>query len=206
MKMSKKQIKIGVFGGTFDPIHIGHLEIAKAAMAEAELDEVLFMVAGKPWQKIDQEISPARDRLELASVAIEYIEGFLVSDLEVKRKGESYTADTLKELTDFYEKENQPASLFFILGSDVMSQIETWKRLEEVKELATFIIVERPDFKLSEDFFKQNDFNLKYLTVEGPYLDISATDIRERIKNNQDIEAFLPEPVIKIIKERKLYG
>lgn len=196
------QVKTGILGGTFDPIHIGHIEIAKAAMNEVGLDKVIFMVAGNPWQKSAEGVSNAEDRFAMVDVAVAGIEGFEASDMEIKRmrnQDNTYTIDTLHELA-----ENQAGELFFIIGSDVMGELDTWERPEEVKELATFIILERPNSKSPK--INSESQNVKALNIKGPYLDISATDIRQRIKNNQSVESLLPQEVFRIIKERKLYS
>ncbi len=216
--MAKLQGKIGILGGTFDPVHNGHIAIAKAAMKEAALDKVILMVANVPWQKIGQKIdskthkiSSAKDRLEMVEAAVFSEDGLEAGDNEIRRGGDTYAVDTLKELE---------GELYFILGSDVMAEIDTWVNPEEVKRLAKFIVVERPDFPcdskdgsggVGDEVNGENnaggkvDDSVRAIKVKGPYLDISSSDIRSRIKSDKEVSNLLPEPVLKLISDKNLY-
>lgn len=196
------QARIGILGGSFDPIHNGHIEIAKAAKDEVGLEKVLFVVAGDPWQK-ENIVASAEERFEMVRLAIEGIEGFEASDMEIKRGGKTYTIDTLRELKKTLGTD---AELFFILGSDVLRELETWKQPEEVKKLVRFISVARPS---SGQEHLAEDLPESVISIFGPYLDISATDIRAKLEKEEleknELESLLPNSVLEFIQKRKLY-
>src|SRR5688572_955042 len=133
--------RIGVFGGTFDPIHVGHLVTAVNVRHELSLDEVLLVVANDPWQKTGHQlVTPAQDRLAMVTAAIENVKGISASDVEIRRGGASYTADTLRDL----QRERPDAELFLILGSDAAAGLPTWEHVDEVRALSTLVVVTRP--------------------------------------------------------------
>ncbi len=196
--MGKKQV--GIFGGTFDPIHSGHLAIAESAKKEAGLDLVLFMVAGDPWQKAAEDVSPAEDRLLMVEAAVSNMPGgFEASNLEIVRGGPSYMVDTLTELKPMN------AELFLILGSDVAGELETWERPQELKHLCRLIVVRRPGFEGAGLLgLAKNGWNV--LEIEGPMLDISGTEIRKRLNAGLPVGDVLSDSVLKVIIERNIYG
>jgi nicotinate-nucleotide adenylyltransferase len=185
-------------GGTFDPIHYGHLVCAEEARWQFELDEVVFAPTGQPWQK--REVSPAEDRYMLTMLATAPNEKFSVSRLDIDRKGPTYTRDTLREFKDFYGDE---ADLFFITGADAVLDILSWKDPDEVLDLAQIIAATRPEYDLSK--LDQAKIAGRVKTMQIPALSISSTDIRERVKAGRPIRYLVPREVLRYIEERSLY-
>ncbi|MCX7620516.1 MAG: nicotinate-nucleotide adenylyltransferase [Acidimicrobiales bacterium] len=189
--------RLGVFGGTFDPPHIGHLVAAVNARYALGLDRVLFVVANEPWQKVGaRPVSPAAVRLEMVRAAVEGVEGLEPSDLEIKRGGPSYTVDTLDELASM----NPGCELFLILGWDAASSINTWERAERLASLASIVVVDRPH---SEPL--QLPTGWTWTHVDIPQLDISSTDLRRRVGEGRPIDFLVPPGVISCIAEHCLY-
>lgn len=190
--------RIGVFGGTFDPPHLGHLVIAVNVRYELDLDVVLFVVAAEPWQKVGtRPLTPAADRLALVEAAVADIDGLEASRREIDRGGPSYTADTLREL----RADDPEAGLFVVLGRDAALGILTWDRWGELPDLATFVVVDRPgapDLPLPGEF--------QWRRVEAPRLEVSSTDLRARVVDGRPLDFLLPPAVISCIEERHLYG
>ena len=189
-------MRIGVLGGTFDPIHMGHLAIAEQARDRLELEEVCFVPAGTPWMKAGQALSSAQDRLCMVRKAVEENPFFRVSTVELDRSGPSYTVETLRELQEDYGPD---ARLFFILGTDAFARFGEWKEPEMVLSLATLVVVDRPGSTPSEDV----GGNIE--RIEGVHLDISARDIRRRVAEGASIRYLVPEPVERHIYARGLY-
>ncbi|MFV8826752.1 nicotinate-nucleotide adenylyltransferase [Alkalihalobacterium sp. APHAB7] len=188
--------KIGILGGTFDPPHIGHLLIAQEVLEQCKLDELWFMPANIPPHKKNDDVSSVTDRIEMVTKAIEGVEQFIVSTVELERKGPSYTVDTLKEL-----KMRLPdVEFYFIIGGDMIEQLHTWERIDELFEYVTFVGLQRPGYSHSSKYEEK----LKLLTI--PQVDISSSDIRDRLKDGRSIRYFVPEQVRQFIEERKLYG
>jgi nicotinate-nucleotide adenylyltransferase len=196
MVRSAKGRRIGVFGGTFDPPHIGHLVAAVDAQRELGLDVVLLVVANVPWQKVEsREISPAEDRLALVRAAAEDTPFLQVSDIEIRRGGSSYTADTLAEL----RREEPDAELFVILGNDAAAGFATWERYEEVAEAATLVVVDRPGTPTPVDP------RFDWVRVDIPELEISSTELRARVAAGRSIRYLTPPGVASAIADRSLY-
>ena len=196
MVRSAKGRRIGVFGGTFDPPHIGHLVAAVDAQRELGLDVVLLVVANVPWQKVEsREISPAEDRLALVRAAAEDTPFLQVSDIEIRRGGSSYTADTLAEL----RREEPDAELFVILGNDAAAGFATWERYEEVAEAATLVVVDRPGTPTPVDP------RFDWVRVDIPELEISSTELRTRVAAGRSIRYLTPPGVASAIADRSLY-
>jgi nicotinate-nucleotide adenylyltransferase len=185
-------------GGTFDPIHLGHLVCAEEARAQFSLDEVIFVPAGKPWQK--EEVSPAEDRYLMTMYATAANVHFSVSRIEIDRGGPTYTADTLEELNEFY---GESGDLFFITGADAVLEILTWKDPEAVLSQGHFIAATRPDYDLSK--LDPDRFRGRVSVVEIPALAISSTDIRRRVSRGRPIRYLVPDEVANYITERGLY-
>jgi nicotinate-nucleotide adenylyltransferase len=189
--------RLGVFGGTFDPPHVGHMAVAVNARHALDLDEVLLVVAGEPWQKVgEREISPAEDRLAMVEAAVGDVAGLEPCDVEVRRSGPSYTADTLAELHDA----EPDAELFLVLGSDAAAGLDTWERGEEVQRLATVVVVDRPG-----EEGERPPPGWRYRRVECPRLEVSSTDLRARVLDGRPLDYLVPEPVISCIAARRLY-
>lgn len=189
--------RLGVMGGTFDPIHLGHLVAASEALHAFGLDRVLFVPAGRPWQR--EHYSSAEDRYLMTVLAAETHQSFAVSRAEIDRRAPTYTADTLQELRDVYPG----AELRFIAGADAVLNLGTWKGLERVAELAEVIAVTRPGSDLSGLEVGENW--PKVTVLEMPGIGVSATDIRERVRAERPIDYLLPAEVVSYIRERGLY-
>lgn len=188
--------RVGVFGGTFDPPHIGHLVAAIDARDDLDLDLVLLVVANVPWQKLgERRISDAADRLAMVRAVADDVDGLEASDIEIARGGMSFTADTLNHL-----REKQPqAELFVILGNDAAAGFDTWERHEEVAELAHLVVVDRPGTPTPIDD------GFEWTRVDIPELEISSTELRERIADGRSIRFMVPDGVASLIEERGLY-
>lgn len=184
-------------GGTFDPIHLGHLVAASEALHAFDLDQVLFVVAGRPWQR--EEYSHAEDRYLMTVMAAGTHQSFAVSRAEIDRRGETYTADTLQGLRDVYPE----AALSFIAGADAVLNLGTWKGLERIAGLAEIVAVTRPGSDLSQLQVGEQWPQVTILDVPG--IDISATEIRDRVRADRPIDYLVPDGVITYIKERGLY-
>jgi nicotinate-nucleotide adenylyltransferase len=189
--------RLGVFGGTFDPPHVGHLVTAVNVRWDLGLDRVLIVVANDPWQKSgSREVSKPEDRLALCEAAVGDVPGLEVSDVEVRRGGVSYTADTLAELRD----EEPGRDLFLIVGSDAAAAIPTWERVDEVRRLATIVVVTRPG-AADADPLPGWDWR----RIETPRLEVSSTELRDRVVEGRPLDYLLTPPVIAAIEERGLY-
>jgi len=191
-------------GGTFDPIHFGHLVTAEEALVQFNLDRVLFMPAGHPALKAKQQITPAEDRYLMTVIATAANPDFDVSRLEVDRPGLTYTIDTLRALHDEY---GPAAELFFITGADAVWEIVGWKDAEEIAGLATYIAATRPGYDLeaarASHEGKATAFCIEY--IEVPALAISSTDLRARVAARRAIRYLTPEAVGAYIEKRGLY-
>ncbi|WP_042402986.1 nicotinate-nucleotide adenylyltransferase [Streptacidiphilus carbonis] len=189
--------RIGVMGGTFDPIHHGHLVAASEVASQFHLDEVIFVPTGEPWQKDGRPVSPAEDRYLMTVIATASNPQFSVSRIDVDRKGPTYTTDTLRDL----RAEHTDADLFFITGADALSQIFSWRNAEELFDLAHFIGVTRPGHTLSDPGLPEGGVSL----VEVPALAISSTDCRDRVAAGEPVWYLVPDGVVRYIDKRRLY-
>lgn len=198
-------MKLGVFGGTFDPIHIGHLIVAEDARVQLGLDKVLFVPAGQPWLKADRQVTEARHRLAMVERAVASNPCFRASDIEVARPGPTYTADTLAELR---RKLGSDAEIYFILGLDSLRQLSRWHRPERVLEMCTVVGVSRPgagDFDPGTLDAITPGASSKVVLLRVPLIDISGTDIRRRVAAGLSIKYRVPEAVEAYIYEQGLY-
>ncbi len=197
--------RLGIMGGTFDPIHYGHLVAAEMARSEFGLGKVLFIPAGKPPHKDRSDITDAELRLEMIKLAIQGNPAFAVSTLELERKGKSYTVDTLRDLHRTWPDHK----LYFITGSDALCEIFSWYKAEEILMLTNFIGAARPGFDATNFLLQLQqehpEFHGRIHYLEVPALAISSTDIRERVKTGLPIRYLLPEPVRQYILQNKLY-
>jgi nicotinate-nucleotide adenylyltransferase len=196
--MPSKKKKIGILGGTFDPIHWGHLILAEQAAEKFQLNKVIFIPCAHPPHKKGKKISPAKKRWDMVKLAIQGNPKFLVSDLEIKRGGYSYTVDTLTQLKKIYPK----SELYFLTGSDMLKDIYNWRKPEKIYKLAKLVIAFRPSF---DKINRKNKFVLKSLFLEIPAVDISSTQIREKIKNKESIKYLVHPEVERYIKKKRLY-
>lgn len=187
--------KIGIFGGTFDPIHNGHLVAAKAVANQLKLDKVLFVPTGNSWQK--SAGTPAEIRSEMVALAISDEPLFELSRVDVDREGPTYTIDTLRELAISHPGDE----LWFILGTDAMANLKTWKDYEKLFGLANFAVVTRPGFAVH----LPAGFESKIRVLEIPALDISATEVRTKIEAGQSISDLVPVEVANYIGTHKTY-
>ena len=199
--MKKGWFKLGIMGGTFNPIHHGHLAAAEFVRDEFKLNEILFVPSGQPPHKHKGEIASPEHRWMMALLATDTNEYFSVSSVEIDRGGESYTRDTILELKEIY---GGKGDFYFITGADAIAEISTWHKTENLPELAKFIAVSRPGYKLDKDKIDPRFRRCTYL-VEVPALAISSTEIRERIRRGKTIKYLVPEIVGKYIYKNKLY-
>ncbi|MEV7790656.1 nicotinate-nucleotide adenylyltransferase [Streptomyces sp. NPDC087512] len=189
--------RLGVMGGTFDPIHHGHLVAASEVAAQFHLDEVVFVPTGEPWQKSHRAVSAAEDRYLMTVVATVENPQFSVSRIDIDRGGPTYTVDTLRDLRAL----NPDTDLFFITGADALAQILTWRDSEELFSLAHFIGVTRPGHTLSDAGLPKGGVSL----IEVPALAISSTDCRARVAQGEPVWYLVPDGVVRYIDKRQLY-
>jgi nicotinate-nucleotide adenylyltransferase len=193
--------RLGVMGGTFDPIHFGHLVTAEEALSQFSLDEVVFVPTGLPWMKEERDVSPAEDRYLMTVIATASNPRFSVSRVEIDRDGPTYTIDTLRALA----AANRDAELYFITGADAIFEIFDWKDPDEVLHLAHFIAATRPGYDLRrfETRSERKQPNVSAMNI--PALAISSTDVRERVRDGRPIRYLLPEGVKSYIEQAGLF-
>ncbi len=195
--MSRERPRLGVMGGTFDPIHHGHLVAASEVQTVFDLDEVIFVPTGQPWQKEDRQVSPAEHRYLMTVVATASNPRFTVSRVDIDRPGETYTVDTLRDL----HRARPEAELYFITGADALAQILSWKDNDELWELAHFVGVTRPGHQLSGTGVPGERVSL----LEVPAMAISSTDCRRRVGDDQPVWYLVPDGVVQYIAKHRLY-
>lgn len=196
--------KIGILGGTLDPIHIGHMIIAETALEELQLEKVIFMPSGNPPHKDKKSISDNIHRENMVKLSIEDNERFVFSDFEMKREGIIYTADTLKLLKEKY----MDMDIFFILGADSLLAIETWYKPGVIFENCTIVVADRDksnDSIINMIKHLEERYNAKIIYIKSPMVDISSSDIRQKIKNGKSIKYLVDYKVEKYIIDNKLF-
>ena len=196
---------IGVLGGTFDPIHIGHLTIAEAVRSRLNLAEILFVPAGVPWLKTDRPISAVEHRVEMVRLAIADKPYFKLSEVDVKRAGPSYTVDTIADLQGQTGSEDE---LFLILGWDSLVELPEWHEPSRLITMCRLVVVPRPGYprpKLKSLEASIPGISQRAILMDGPEIDISALNIRERVAKGLSVHHLVPEPVNRYIKEHGLY-
>ncbi len=188
--------RLGLFGGTFDPPHVGHLVTAVNVRHALQLDVVLMIVANVPWQKDGgRRITPAEDRFAMVEAAVEGVEGLTASRLEIDHGGNSYTADTLTALRALHPS----AELFTIVGDDAAAGLPTWERFHEVVANSHLVVVDRPGAPV------ELPSGFEWLRVEVPRLEVSSTDLRARIGDGRPLDYLVTNPVLDVIRARGLY-
>ena len=190
--------RIGVLGGTFDPIHNGHLVAASEVAHVLELAEVVFVPTGQPWQKESRELAPPEDRYLMTVIATAFDPLLSVSRVDIDRPGETYTVDTLSDLR---AARGPDAEFFFIMGADALSGIKSWHKTENLFSLAHFVGCTRPGHPIDLDGLDERDVTL----IEIPALEISSTACRERVRTGRPIRYLVPDGVIQYIAKRGLY-
>jgi nicotinate-nucleotide adenylyltransferase len=195
--------RLGVMGGTFDPIHNGHLVTAEEALHQFHLDEVAFIPTGRPWMKAGREVAPAEHRYLMTVIATASNPRFSVSRLEIERDGPTYTVQTLQELRRTADGELE---LFFITGADAMLEIFQWKDPEEVLGQAHFIAATRPGYDLARFERQASSSHPNVSVMQVPALAISSTDIRRRVASGLPIRYLVPDAVVTYIRKAGLYG
>lgn len=191
--------RVGVMGGTFDPVHHGHLVAASEVAERFDLDEVVFVPTGRPWQKSAREVSAPEDRYLMTVIATASNPRFSVSRIDIDRDGPTYTVDTLRDL---HAERGDDVSLFFITGADALAQILSWRQADEAIGLAHFVGVTRPGHVLADPGLPDGRVSL----VEIPALAISSSDCRERVGRKQPIWYLVPDGVVQYIAKRGLYS
>ncbi len=189
--------RLGVFGGTFDPVHVGHLVAAVNARHALRLDRVLMVVANQPWQKSHRVVAPVEDRLAMLEAAVGGVEGIKASRIEIDRGGESFTADTLEELS----RSEPSAELYLVVGADVARQLHTWRREEVARRLATLVVVDRPGAAVPDV-----DAGWRVERVAIPHLDVSSSELRTRVAAGLPLDFLVPSAALALLRHRGLYA
>jgi nicotinate-nucleotide adenylyltransferase len=195
---SRRAPRLGVMGGTFDPIHHGHLVAASEVAHAFALDEVVFVPTGEPWQKDGRKVSPAEDRYLMTVIATASNPRFSVSRVDIDRPGPTYTIDTLRELRSM---RGEDADFFFITGADALSKMMSWQDAADLFKLAHFVGVTRPGHRLSSAGLPSDQVSL----VEIPALSISSTECRQRVAAGEPVWYLVPDGVVQYIAKRGLY-
>ena len=194
---STASLRIGLFGGTFDPPHVGHLVTAVNVRHALNLDIVILMVANDPWQKSGaRDVTTAEDRFAMVEAAMSVVDGVVAGRDEIDRGGPSYTADTLMALAE----KHPGAELFTIVGDDAAAGLTSWTRVDQVADYSQLVVVDRPGVAVE----LPTQFN--WLRVESPRLEVSSTDLRSRFSDGRPLDYLVTEPVLRVIEERGLYG
>ncbi|GAF65993.1 nicotinate-nucleotide adenylyltransferase [Alkalihalobacillus trypoxylicola] len=186
--------EIGLFGGTFDPPHIGHMIMAQEVLNQCHLDEIWFVPVHTPPHKKRESQTSNEDRLKMLEACVSDVENFFISTVEYERKGISYTFDTVKHLRSQFPD----VKFYFIIGGDMIEQLSNWHQIEELKDMITFIGVHRP----GSDVVKSENI----LQIKTIQIDVSSSLIRKRIKEGKPIKYLVPEQVERMIRKRGLYG
>lgn len=198
--------RIGIMGGTFDPIHNGHLQLGSQARKEYHLDQVWFMPSGQPPHKKDHAVTDAHTRLEMVRLAIDGQEGFSLSDFEIRRPGNTYTAQTLKLLGEAY----QDTLFYFIIGADSLYDIEKWYRPDQVMSRAVLLVAARgcdwahPTLDGQISYLKDK-YGARIEKLHCPEMHVSSEEIRAMVSRGESLEGLLPEAVLAYVKQHRLY-
>lgn len=195
-------MRVGVLGGTFDPVHVGHLLLAEHARAALALDLVLFVPAGQPWRKSHREITPGEHRLAMLRLAIAGNDGFGISDIELRRSGPTYTADTLESLA----AERLDDELYFIIGADALADLPNWHAPERIVQHAMLAVAPRVGDQLDATESPPPGVDpARIVTLPMPRIDISSTDVRSRVGQGASVRYLVPDAVAAYIAAHRLY-
>ena len=201
--------RYGIIGGTFDPIHNAHLYIAYEAKEQLNLDEVIFMPAGKQPLKVKNIVTDSKIRYEMVKIAVESFNEFSVSSYEIEKGGLSFTSETLEYFKGKIEFLNEEKELFFITGADCLISMEKWKNVQKIFSLATLVVFARGGISKKEMMENkkiiEEKYNGKIIILDLKELEISSTDIRDRVNQNKRIDFFVPPKVVDIIYNNGLY-
>lgn len=203
---SGRTFRLGIMGGTFDPIHIGHLACAEQVRDVFGLDGVVFMPAGDPWMKKGKGVTDAEMRYVMVRLAVADNPHFDASRLEIDRAGETYTVDTLRALRAHYPEN---VELYFISGADAVFNILKWRDSDEIGKLARLVVVTRPGYILNDarrKYMRTHASILHMSSIEVTALSISSTDLREKVKRGRSIRYLVPQPVAEYIEQHNLYA
>ncbi len=198
-------MNIGVMGGTFDPIHHGHMAVAEEARTRLALAEVIFIPAGQPWLKADREVSAAEHRMEMVRLAIAGKPYFKLSSMEIERSGLTYTADTLAQLRSRIDSGD---GLYFIIGWDDLAQLPRWKSPTKLIKLCFVVVAPRPGYRQPDLKSLETDIpglSQRVIFMDRPELEVSASEIRDRVASGLSISHLVPESVDRYIRENRLY-
>jgi nicotinate-nucleotide adenylyltransferase len=190
-------LRVGIMGGTFDPIHHGHLVAASEVATLYHLDEVIFVPTGAPWQKSERQVSPAEHRYLMAVIATASNPRFWVSRVDIDRAGPTYTIDTISDIA----AQRPGAELFFITGADALAQILSWKDAEGALQMAHFVGVTRPGYDLSDEHLPSDSVRL----LDVPAMAISSSDCRQRVAEGRPVWYLVPDGVVQYINKHHLY-
>jgi nicotinate-nucleotide adenylyltransferase len=200
-------MKIGIFGGTFNPIHTGHLVVAQDAMETLQLSGVLFIPSAIPPHKSPESLAPAAHRLRMIRAAIRSDARFSVSDIEIKRGGKSYSVDTLRELRRHHPR----VEWFFIIGSDSFKELHSWREIETLARLCQFAVVARPHFEMETMTARRVGLDAATFKrvsrhpIHAHLVNISSTEIRARVRAGKSIRYLVPDAVARHIEKHSLY-
>jgi nicotinate-nucleotide adenylyltransferase len=187
----------GILGGTFDPVHVGHLVAAVCVRHELGLDRVLLVVANEPWQKTgEREVTPAQARFSVVASAVEGIDGVEASALEIERGGPSFTADTVAELNAA-----GGGDLYLVVGGDLVGELDSWERVHEIRDATTLVIVERGGVPRAPD---PPGWNVRRVAM--PAIDLSSSELRARFADGRPVDFLIPAPAIRTIRRLGLYS
>lgn len=197
--------RIGIIGGTFDPIHNGHLYIAYEASLKLKLDKVIFLIAGNPPHKINNKVTPAHIRKKIVEESISKFPDFEANEYEINKKEKSYTYQSLEYFKNLYKN----SEIYFITGADCLINLETWKNVEIILDLANLVVFTRGGISGNQlekqKIYIEDKYNKKITVLNLLELEISSSMIRERIRNDERVDFFLPEEALKIINDNNLY-
>jgi nicotinate-nucleotide adenylyltransferase len=193
-------VKIGILGGTFNPIHNGHLTIAEYVRKEFKLSKVIFIPCNIPYHKKSLKLLPSDQRLDMVKIAVKENKFFEASDIDIKRGGLTYSIDTLKELKSVYSNKD---SFYFIIGMDSLIELPLWREIKTLAKLCRFIVVKRPGFNKRR---MQSFLSPRIFYSDAPLVDISSSEIRNKVKRKQPLKNLVLDSIIKYIKKHSLFS
>jgi len=199
-------MRVGILGGTFDPVHMGHLIIAEQARVQLDLDKVIFMPAGKPWMKSDRHVSAAEHRVAMLRFALNDNPAFEISTIEIDRQGASYTVDTLEVLHDMLGRD---VKMYLLIGWDAVNSLPSWREPDKIMKLAVIVSIarpgyDRPDIDLLEIHLP--GIGNRIVSLDHPLIEISSTDIKSRVMQNKSIRYLVPNSVERYIYDSAIYS